>query len=101
LYGVDFIDLFAAMPDFPLDFYKRSKVVRYLLLRWRAEAIANEVHCHVSIVYDMRRRLWLYGLISTLFRYTMGCPRKITREDEKRFVGFLVRNPTANQGERI
>ena len=31
----------------------------------------------------------------------MGCPRKITREDEKRLVGFLVRNLTANQGEMI
>ncbi len=101
LHDVDFTDLFAAIPDFPLDPYKRSKVVRYLLLRWRPEAIANEVQCHVSTVYDMRRRLWLYGSISTPFRHTMSYPRKITREDEKRFINFLIRNPTANQREMI
>jgi hypothetical protein len=47
----------------------------------------------------MQRRLWLYGSISRPFRHVIGCPRKITRADEKRLFDFLVRNPTVNQEE--
>jgi hypothetical protein len=45
LHGVEYTDLRAAMTGFHLDPYRRAKAVRYLLLRWRPEAIAREINC--------------------------------------------------------
>jgi hypothetical protein len=87
------------MPGLPLDPLRRAKTVRYLLLRWRPEDIAREVHCHAHTIYNMRRSLWLYGSPSRPFRHTVGCPRKMTAADEKKLIDFLVRTPTANQEE--
>jgi hypothetical protein len=87
------------MTGFHLDPYRRAKAVRYLLLRWRPEAIAREINCSKTTIFNMQRNLWLYGSTRRPFRRVMGCPRKITHADEKRLVDFLVRNPTANQEE--
>ena len=60
----------------PLAPALRSKIVRYLLLQWRPDLIAAEVHCHVATVYRIQESLMIYG---TPFRPQFrpkGGPRK-------------------------
>jgi hypothetical protein len=46
------------MVGFALDPFQRAKAVRYLLLGWRPDAIADEIHCHQATVYRIKRNLY-------------------------------------------
>ncbi len=43
-----------------LNSFIRSKIVRLLLLHWRFKAIAQEIHCHFDIVYNLQENLFIY-----------------------------------------
>jgi hypothetical protein len=43
-----------------LSSFIQFKIVRYLLLHWRLNAIAAEVHCHVYVVYKIQTNLFIY-----------------------------------------
>jgi transposase len=87
------------MPGFILDPMRRARAVQYLLLQWRPDDIARELHCGVDTIYRMQRNLWMYGAPYAPRRQTMGCPRKMTKRTEDLLIQFIVRNPTANQEE--
>ncbi len=38
----------------------RSKILRLLLLHWRPDVIAEEVHCHFTTVYRIQKNLFMY-----------------------------------------
>jgi transposase len=86
------------MVGFALDPPRRAKVVRYLLLQWRPDDIAREVHCHVNTIYNLRRNLWMYGMSSKSSVRTRGSPHKMTKATED-LLQFLTRNPLSDQGE--
>ncbi len=69
--------------SFAIDFSRRVKAVRYLLLNWRPNDIAREIHCIPNIIYYMQRNLWIYGSsVKPRFRI-IECSRKITPADEE------------------
>ena len=37
----------------------RSRIVRFLLLHWRSEVIAEKIHCGLTIVYHIQKNLFL------------------------------------------
>ena len=49
----------AAMTD-QLASTLRSKILRLLLLHWRSDVIAEEVHCHFTTVYRFQKNLFMY-----------------------------------------
>jgi hypothetical protein len=84
------------MPGFTIDPMRRAKAVQYLLLGWRPDDIAREIHCDVNTIYRMQRNLWMYNAPYASRRQIMGCPRKMTKKAEDLLIQFIVRNPTAN-----
>ena len=77
----------------------RSRILRLLLLNWRPDAIAQEVHCHVSTVYRMLENLFIYGTPSKPHFRTTGRPSKITIAAEKGLLHDLKERPWLSQTE--
>jgi hypothetical protein len=98
LCGVEFADAFAAM-TFALDPPRRARAVRCLLLQWRPDDIAREVHCPVNTIYNLRRNLWMYGTPTKSPVRTRGRPRKMTKAAEDLLLQYLNRNPVSDQDE--
>jgi transposase len=87
------------MTGFILDPMRRARAVQYLLLGWRPDDIAQDLHCDRSTIYRMQCNLWMYNSPYRPRCQTTGCPRKMTKRDEDLLIQFLARNPTANQEE--
>ncbi len=69
--------IFHAAMTGPLAPTLRSKILRLLLLHWRPDAIAEEVHCHFTTVYRFQENLFMYGSpFRSQFR-SKGAPRKV------------------------
>ena len=79
----------------------RSRIVRLLLLDWCPDAIADEVHCHVSTVYRMLDNMFRYGTPSKPHFRVSGCPRKITVAAEKGLLAALTERPWLSQTEMV
>ena len=87
------------MPGLPLDPASRAKVVRYLLLGWRPDAIAKEVHCHPVTIYRIEHCLWIRGSVKKPHCHAIGHPRSLTLANEDTLLQYLNRHPTAVQHE--
>lgn len=77
----------------------RSKMLRLLLLNWRPDAIAQEVHCHVTTVYRMQENMLMYGSPMAPHRRQEGRPRKMCQAAEESLTEYLTRHPTASHKE--
>lgn len=79
----------------------RSRIVRYLLLHWRPDAIAHEVHCGTSTVYYTQANLFMYGSpFRPQFR-PKGMPRKLHKAAEESLTKYLEDQPWALQKEMV
>src|SRR6266536_4976174 len=84
----------------PLDPFLRSKAVRYLLLDWQAERIADELHCSAVSIYRIQTNMWRYKGSPTRSRLRkIGRPRDITVAARKGLEAYLYRFPIASQYE--
>jgi len=45
----------------PLPPSLRARILRFLLLGWRPNAIALEVHYGIRVVYNIEENLFIYG----------------------------------------
>lgn len=73
----------------PLPPTLRARILRFLLLHWRPDTIALEVHCHVSTVYRIEESLFIYGSpFRPQFR-PKGAPRRITKDTEDSMAEYL------------
>ncbi len=54
------IKLFFLIMIASFSFFIQFKIVRYLLLHWRSNIIAAEVHCHVFVVYKIQINFFVY-----------------------------------------
>ena len=77
----------------PLSASTRSKIIRLLLLQWRPDAIAEEVHCHVATVYTMQENLFIYGSAYRPQFRPKGAPRKISKAAEDSLIHYLSEQP--------
>ena len=85
----------------PLAPALRSKIVRYILLQWRPDLIAAEVHCHVATVYRIYESLFIY---KTPFKPQIrpkGRPRKLCLAAEDSLIQYIEERPWAQQKEMI
>jgi hypothetical protein len=55
--GVEFTDRLIVMGGLATEPARHAKVLRYLLLGWRPDEIAREIHYHVDTIYEMRANL--------------------------------------------
>ena len=79
----------------------RSRIVRYLLLHWRFEAIAKEVHCNLSIVYRIQESLFVWDSpFKFSFRF-QGRLRNVIKAVEKSLMKYLEKQSWALQKEMI
>jgi len=77
----------------PLAPALRARILRFLLLGWRPDAIALEVYCSTRVVYNIEENLFMYGsLFRPQFR-TKGAPRKITEAAKNSMAEFLNERP--------
>ena len=79
----------------------RSRLVRYILLKWSPADIAAEVHCALSTVYQIRDNMFFYD---SPFRPTfrpMGACRKITVAAGDSLKKYLEEQPWAYQKEMV
>ena len=69
--------------------------MRYLLLHWRPDLIANEVHYHIATVYRIQESLFIYD---TPFRPQFRpkeAPRKLTKAAETSLLtGYAISRNT-------
>ena len=101
IYGVAVTDRLPVMTGVPLDPPRRAKAVRYLLLGWKPDAVAREVHCHRATIYRIEASLYTWGsAIKPHFRLK-GQPRKLPPANEEALIQYLVRFPTAVQSEMV
>ncbi len=85
----------------PLAPTLRSKILRLLLLHWRSDAIAEEVHCHFTTVYRIQENLFMYGSpFRSQFRFK-GAPRKIFPIAEDSLITYLKQQSWAMQKEMM
>ncbi len=76
----------------PLDFFLRSKVVRYLFLGWQAERIADELYCSAVSIYRIQTNIWRYEGSPTRSRLRkIGRSRDITVVARKGLEAYLYR----------
>ena len=79
----------------------RSKILRLLLLHWRPDVIAEEVHCHFTTVYRFQENLFMYGSsFKPQFRLK-GAPRKVFPAAEDSLITYLEQQPWAMQKEMV
>ena len=81
----------------PLDPFLRSKAVRYLLLGWQTESIADKLHYSVALIYRIQINMWRYDGSPTRSRFRkMGRSRDITVVARKGLEVYLYRFPIAS-----
>jgi hypothetical protein len=78
-----------------------SKIVRYLLLHWRPDAIAAEVHCGLTTVYRVQPNLFVYGQSIRLKFLTKDPPHRICKSAENAQIHYLEEQPWTQQSEMI
>ena len=84
----------------PLDPFLRAKAVRYLLLGWRPQTIADEIHYSLRLIYDIQMNMWRFEGSPTRPRLRKtGRPRDITVAARKGLEAYLYRFPIASQYE--
>ena len=79
----------------------RSRIVRYLLLHWRPDNIAEEVHCHIATVYRIQENLFVYGSAYRPQFRPKGAPRVIHDAAAESLAGYIERQPWAMQKEMV
>src|SRR5436309_8956504 len=80
---------------------KHAQMLRYLLLGWRSDAIAEECHVGVSTVYEMQSNLMRYGNITKPHLRLLGWPRKLTEADKQALFTLLVMEGWRYQDELV
>ena len=68
----------------------RAKIVRYLLLHWRPEAIARETGVHIATVYRIESNLAMYGSPTKPLYHQVGRPPRLTQEDKNALFKMLL-----------
>ena len=85
----------------PLAASTRSKIIRLLLLQWRPDAIAKEVHCCTATVYFMQENLFIYGSAYRPQFRPKGAPRKVCKAAEDSLLHYLNEQPWVLQKELV
>ena len=73
----------------------RSRIVRLLLLHWKPDTIAAEVHCGTSTVYEIQANLFMYGSPYRPQFRPKGGPRKLYTAAEESLIKYLEDQPWA------
>jgi hypothetical protein len=72
-----------------ISLFINFKIVRYLLLHWRSNVIAAEVHCNLIIVYKVQINLCVYEQ-SIRFKFSFKkASRRICKSVEKTLIQYL------------
>ena len=79
----------------------RWRIIRYLFLHWRPDAIAKEVHCSIRTIYNFQETLFMYGSISAPRRRHLGRACKITKAAGDSLMEYLNRQQWAQQKEMV
>jgi len=81
--------------------YIRSRIVRLLLLHWRPDAIADEVHYCQRTVYYIQENLFMYGSPYRPQFRPKGGPRKLSATAEDSLIRYIEDQPWALQKEMV
>lgn len=79
----------------------RSKIVRYLLLHWRSDVIAAEVHCNTAIVYNIQFNLFIYDSSCPPKTRRKNASRRVSKAKKNDLIRWLKEQPWAQQSELI
>src|ERR1700722_8177886 len=79
----------------------RVRILRFLLLRWPAHAIATKCCVHLVTVYRMARNLLQYGGIRAPAIRKLRRPRRLTTADEDAVLELLLSKGWRQQEEIV
>lgn len=85
----------------PLPTSVRAKIVRYLLLHWRPDAIAKEVHCCVATVYNIQRNLFMFDDSHRPHYHAKDRPVAIHTAAQNSLMAFLQEEPCVQQTKLV
>ena len=83
----------------PLFVFVIFKIHRYLLLHWRLDAIADELHCNFAIVYRIQKNMFIYDQATrfTCIYRSRDVSDRISLVAEKFLITYLEEQPWAYQ----
>src|SRR6266568_3185397 len=80
---------------------KRARIVRYLQLRWRPDAIAKELSIGLRTVYDAESNIARYGSVVKPLYTWLGRPPKFTEADKEAVLELLLQESWRQQAEIV
>jgi hypothetical protein len=84
-----------------ISIFINFKIVRYLLLHWRSNAIAAEVHCCVVIVYRVQINLFVYEQFIRFKFHLKDSSHRICKSVENVLIRYLEDQFWTQQSEII
>ena len=69
---------------------KRARIVRYLQLGWRPDAITKELSIGLRTVYDAESNIARYGSVVKPLYTRLGRPPKFTEADKEAILELLL-----------
>ena len=69
---------------------KRARIIRYLQLRWRPDAIAKELSIGLRTVYDAKSNIARYGSVIKPLYTRFRRPSKFTNADKEAMLKLLL-----------
>jgi hypothetical protein len=84
-----------------ISIFINFKIVRYLLLHWRSNAIAAEFHCDLIIVYKVQINIFVYKQSIRLKSHFKDSSRRICKSVEIALIQYLEEQLWTQQSEMI
>ena len=69
---------------------KRARIIRYLQLRWRPDAIAKELSIGLRTIYDIESNIARYRSVVKPLYTRLRQPPKITKADKEAVLELLL-----------
>lgn len=67
-----------------------ATIVRYLMLRWRPDAITKETFIGLSTIYDWEYNLMKYSSTARLYIFIIDRLKKLLRQDKMALLEWLL-----------
>ena len=96
-----FVSAFVFALIAPLLASIHSKIIRYLLLYWRPDAIAAEVHCGLLMVYFIQKNLFIYGFPCRPHICQADALQKVSKAAKDDLISWLEEQLWAQQSEMV
>jgi hypothetical protein len=84
-----------------IPLFIRTKIVRYLLLNWRLDAIVKKIHCSLVTIYKVQQNLFIYEQFARSHFHSKEVSRRICKAIENSLFKYLEDQSWTQQKKMI